>query len=209
MRKLRRNKHGWGVRPISLPTLLLVAFIAGCAAKVPPTMPAELYVRDVSWGIHDTAAVRGEVRELALHRDGDAFTCSTCHEGFTGELNEEALQGEHSDLKFDHGLNLRCLNCHHPENSDVYVDHDGSEIPADQPTRLCAKCHGPHYREWTLGVHGRINGFWSAQFGEPVKLECVQCHDPHKPAFDPMEPQRAPVLTRFQRQSEGATSHVE
>jgi pyruvate-formate lyase-activating enzyme len=94
-------------------------------------------------------------------------------------------------------MNLRCLNCHNPKNSDTYVNHDGTEIPSDSPTMLCAKCHGPHYREWTLGVHGRINGFWNDRSGEQKKLECVQCHDPHKPRFPVIAPQGPPPLTRF------------
>ena len=141
--------------------LLIIAALASAISCSPVTgTPAQgpLYQRDVSAGLSDTTPVRGPLRSLRLHRDGDEFECTTCHDGFEGEQTEAALQDEHKDITFDHGLNLRCLNCHNPKNCQTYVNHDGAEIPADQPTRLCAKCHGPLYREWQLGIHGRVNG---------------------------------------------------
>ena len=69
----------------------------------------------------------------------------------------------------------------HPANADAYDNFGDAEIPGDQPTMLCAKCHGPHYREWGLDVHGRVNGHWGAEWGEQRKLDCIQCHDPHDP----------------------------
>lgn len=154
---------------------------------------------------HEAMPVRGNPGPLAYIMDEDSFPCSTCHEGFDGELTNEALENTHSNITFDHGRNVRCSNCHHPTNADVYVDHDGSEIPSDEPTLLCAKCHGPHYREWTLDVHGRVNKFWDKRFGEQGKLACNQCHDPHQPRFQLMVPESPPVLTRFDLgQEEGA-----
>lgn len=175
----------------------------GEPAEEPEVEPAievagvNLYERDVSGGIHDIAPIRGERGPLGLHRDGDVYECTMCHDEFAGDLSADALQGEHSDFTFDHGLNLLCLNCHHSTNPDVFVQHDGSEIPGDEPTLLCAKCHGPHYREWRKAVHGRVNGVWDPRYGEQKKLECIQCHDPHRPKFPPMVPFPPPVHTRF------------
>lgn len=157
-----------------------------------------LYKRDVSKGIHDTAPVRGAKQVLALHLEGDAFPCSSCHEGFVGDQGTQALEDQHKDIVFDHGANSSCLNCHNAKNSDTYVDYAGNEIPGDQPTKLCAKCHGPQTREWEYGIHGRTNGHWDAKFGDQVKLDCVQCHDPHKPHFAQMVPRTRPRLSRFQ-----------
>ncbi len=184
--------------------LAMVLTMPACPEATTDEAPGQLYVRDVSQGIHDIAPVRGERGPLRLHRDGDEYACSDCHDGFEGDLGEEALEGEHSDITFNHGLNLLCLNCHHPENSDVFVYHDGSEIPGDQPTQLCAKCHGPHYREWRMSVHGREN---RVSVGDEVvakKLDCIQCHNPHRPKFEPMIPERPPVHTRFALKPGGA-----
>lgn len=184
-----------------------MAVVAGLGLAACPEAPdietqQDLYERDVSGGIHDLSPVRGDSGVLRLHVDGDEYECSMCHEGFTGEQQSDTLKGEHASITFDHGSNDRCLNCHHHENSDAYIRYDGSEIPSTEPTELCRKCHGPHFREWHLGVHGRVNGAWGAQVArdrglEQTKLDCIQCHDPHSPKFKPMKPERPPVHTRF------------
>lgn len=186
---------------------LIVMGNLGCTPLRPTEMPEVLYERDVGDGLHNLIPIRGERGALALHVDGEEVSCSVCHEGFEGDLSAEALEGEHANITFDHGANLLCLNCHNPKNSDAYVYHDGSEIPGDEPNRLCAKCHGPHYREWQNDVHGRVNRFWDKAYGEQRKAKCIECHDPHKPAFPKMAPQRAPVLTRFDHLASGESNH--
>jgi len=194
------------VRGLARAALAVSVALGAVSCLEIPNAPdeSELYARDVSPGIHETTPIRGERGPLRLHMDGDAFECSFCHEeGFTGDLSEAALEGQHADITFNHGANLLCLNCHNPKDSDAYVYHDGSEIPGDQPNRLCAKCHGPHYREWQHDVHGRVNTYWDKEFGDQKKLDCIQCHDPHQPSFPKMEPEPAPVLTRFNLSSHG------
>lgn len=183
--------------------------ICTCANQpvVDPSIP--VFERDISGGLHDIAPIRGELRPLKLHIDEDAIECSMCHEGFTGDLGDAALEGAHADIVFDHGRNVLCLNCHHPENSDAYVDFGGEEIAGDNPTQLCAKCHGPHFREWNHDVHGRVNAYWDSRFGEQKKLACVQCHDPHRPRFPQMAPEPPPRLTRFDALNQGALTDVE
>lgn len=183
---------------IAGPLILVVLSASSCSKSPVQANPKPLYERDVSAGIHNLAPVRGTRGPLRLNMDGDEYECSMCHEGFTGEFSKATLEGQHANIVFDHGLNLLCLNCHNPKNSDAYVYHDGSEIPADESTRLCAKCHGPHFREWSLDVHGRVNGAWDDSRGIQTKLDCIQCHDPHRPKFQRMKPLAPPVLTRFE-----------
>lgn len=177
-------------------SIVLIVLLLSCSA--PPDLDkAELYIRDISEGIHNTIPVRG-TPQLAFFMGEDAFSCSICHDGFTGGLQEQALEGQHAHIEFDHGLNVSCLNCHNRYDSDAYAYHDESIIPADEPNRLCAKCHGPQYRNWNLGIHGRRGPYWNELFGPVIKLDCIQCHDPHKPKFQLMKPEPAPVLTRFE-----------
>jgi hypothetical protein len=171
---------------------------SGCA-PAPEVAHRELYARPLTEQILDIEPVRGEMRPLVFTVDDMSVECSFCHEGFVGDLQEAALAGTHANIDFNHGMNLRCLNCHNEANADTFVDHDGSEIPSDQPILLCAKCHGPHYRDWQLGIHGRANGHWSARFGPREKLACIQCHDPHDPHFPSMAPDPPNRLTRFDR----------
>ena len=61
-------------------------------------------------------------------------------------------------------------------------------IPYSGVTRLCAGCHGPTYRDWERGMHGRTDGYWDETLGEPHRLSCTECHDPHWPRIPAMEP---------------------
>ena len=182
-------------------------FLTSCALTEPSDEATASYAPYFAPGPPDLEPVRGEVKQLGVYVDGEPFACTTCHDGFEGTLTKEALEDTHKDITFDHGRNVRCLNCHNPKNSDAYVDFDGSEIPSDNPTMLCAKCHGPHFREWSLDVHGRVLKYWDKSFGEQIKLACVQCHDPHRPRFQPMKPYSPPVMTRFNLVRADGESH--
>jgi hypothetical protein len=148
----------------------------------------------------DTSPVRGELKPMELTRSGFNYRCMECHRDLTAPKEQLDFKGEHVAIaaRFNHGLNTQCVNCHHPSNRNAFVDHDGGEIPSTQPARLCAKCHGPLYREWQRGAHGRQNGHWDRSKGPRVKLLCVQCHDPHEPAFKAMKPDPTPAYSRFE-----------
>jgi hypothetical protein len=120
------------------------------------------------------------------------FRCSECHRTRPEPYASGSEFTKHSEIRLAHGTNTRCLNCHHPVNRDAFVDDFGEEIPWEQPPRLCARCHGPVYRDWEHGSHGRINGHWDTSQGELVRLKCIQCHDPHHPPFQPLASAPAP-----------------
>jgi hypothetical protein len=108
---------------------------------------------------------------------------------------------EHERIKLDHGNNRFCLNCHHPTNRNAFVDYDGAEIREADVVLLCAKCHGPTYRDWKAGAHGRRNGYWNTSIGPQTRLRCIECHDPHQPAFKQMKPLPPP---RYPARAPGA-----
>jgi len=129
-----------------------------------------------------------QTKGLDLVKLGWTYNCMECHKLFPAKWHYDRPLNEHQDIKLDHGNNRFCLNCHHPTNRNAFVDYDGAEIAQADVVQLCAKCHGTIYRDWQAGVHGRQNGFWSAEKGDKTKLRCIQCHDPHSPKFKPMEP---------------------
>ena len=151
----------------------------------------------------DTTPVR-KPRPMVLQRSNNfSFRCQECHKDFKTPLEKAKKPiGEHRNLRFDHGLNLNCLSCHHPVSRNVYRDHDFSEIPSDKTVLLCRKCHGPVYRDWEAGIHGRLNGSWDKKYGQQ-KLACNQCHDPHAPAFQTITPMPPPHASRLQPHPEG------
>ena len=124
------------------------------------------------------------------------YECSECHRATPVPQTAGAEFTKHAEITLAHGMNTRCLNCHHPTNRNAFVDDFGEEIPWTQPQLLCARCHGPVYRDWQHGSHGRINGYWDTTRGEQVRLRCVACHDPHQPPFAPLSTSAGPNTLR-------------
>jgi hypothetical protein len=139
----------------------------------------------------DTRPVR-ETVGLELQRFGWKYDCMECHQLLKARWHHAGPLVEHRGLKLEHGANRFCLNCHHPTNRNAFVDYDGSEIAEQDVVLLCAKCHGPTYRDWKHGIHGRQTGSWKVPIAERSRLRCIQCHDPHRPAFPALAPEAAP-----------------
>jgi hypothetical protein len=155
----------------------------------------------------DASPVRGKP-QLTFYLTQFLYKCNECHIDLktpTYECDKYVKMptafhlplGAHRDMVFNHGINMRCFNCHNCANLETYIDYDGSEIPADRPVLLCRKCHGTTYRDWAAGVHGRINGYWDTSGGAQEKLECNQCHNPHHPHFPLLVPRPPPSQARI------------
>jgi predicted CXXCH cytochrome family protein len=100
-------------------------------------------------------------------------------------------------LAMAHGRNFRnenCYNCHDRSQLDQLHTAEGAKLRFDQATLLCAGCHGPTYRDWEAGVHGRTGGYWERSAGPIKREECTSCHDPHAPAFTGLIPMPGPHL---------------
>lgn len=122
-------------------------------------------------------------------------TCMDCHRVFPPRDDPPRQLLQHRHIVLDHGINDRCRNCHFLEDRDRLVLHGGEVIGFGRVVELCAKCHGPTYRDWQNGAHGRTNGFWDQTKGPIRRLGCTECHDPHQPrvpALDPVAPLPGP-----------------
>lgn len=136
--------------------------------------------------------------------EGVQRTCQDCHHLFLPREDAPVSQLQHSDIVLEHGINDRCRNCHHVENRNKLVLRGGAVIGFSESPLLCQKCHGPTFRDWQRGAHGRTNGYWDASRGEVRRLDCSECHDPHHPrhpAMDPIEPLPAPHTLRMGERS--------
>lgn len=160
---------------------------------VSPAAPAR---RVAAW-VTDPSPVRHPKLRPEIELAGFTYRCSDCHRLFPSPLETTRSLTQHRNIVLKHGINTRCFNCHHPTNRDAYVDDWGHEIPADQPQLVCAKCHGPVYRDWLNGAHGRTNGYWDASRGPRERRKCIECHDPHEPPFPPMTPAPGPDTLRM------------
>lgn len=145
----------------------------------------------------DTSPVRHPSFRPSYRVAGYTYNCSDCHRILPSPVETHRTLGQHTEIQLRHGLNTRCFNCHHRTNRDAFVDDFGGEIPWDEPQRLCARCHGPVYRDWEAGSHGRINGYWDTAAGPQTKRRCIECHDPHNPPFQSMAPAPAPNTLRM------------
>ena len=131
------------------------------------------------------------------------YRCSDCHRIIPSPAETDRTLTQHTEIQLEHGINTRCFNCHHRTNRDAFVDDYGREIPWDQPQLLCAKCHGPVYRDWQHGSHGRTNGYWDTTAGPQTRRRCIECHDPHQPPFPPLAPAPGPHTLRMGPQDYG------
>ena len=152
----------------------------------------------------DTATFRQSYAELIRTKaDLSDFDCYTCHEkGKPPTLRFDAQHNlvvpkEHNDVVMGHGTHNRnnnCFNCHDEQNLELLQARDGRQIKLAESAPLCGSCHGPTYRDWEAGAHGRTSGYWDRAAG-PIKRQiCVDCHNPHRPKIPSRTPAPGPHL---------------
>jgi hypothetical protein len=128
---------------------------------------------------------------------GRAITasCTTCHATRTPNRDNrvaEDLDEFHGGLIFAHA-SITCLACHDSTNYDRLRLADGSGLPYAEVMTLCAQCHGTQARDYEHGAHGGMTGYWDLTRGPRHRNNCVDCHDPHAPAFPRMMPTFKPI----------------
>jgi hypothetical protein len=119
------------------------------------------------------------------------FPCSDCHKDMKPNPARRELKDEHTNIVLNHAQGQRwCLDCHDTYDRDRLHLVNGQKIRFEESYLLCGQCHGDKYRDWKVGVHGKRTGMWN---GEKQYLLCVHCHNPHDPAFKPLQPMPPPV----------------
>lgn len=188
---MRGNLRSFWVPLVLLCGALVLALNpAPFVSPVPPATPVPAWATNTLPVRQVTLAPRYVVA-------GFTYNCSDCHRIIPSPRETERRLTQHTEIQLEHGLNTRCFNCHHTGNRDALVDDFGQEIPWNQPQLLCAKCHGPVYRDWQHGSHGRINGYWDPDQGPQTKRRCIECHDPHHPPFGTLPPAPGPNTLRM------------
>jgi len=111
--------------------------------------------------------------------------CSSCHATTTPNIDTRAsaeLDQFHQGLNYVHG-NLSCLSCHNAKNYDTLRLADSRPVEFADVMTLCSQCHGPQRRDYNMGLHGGMIGYWDLTKGGRTRNTCINCHDPHAPAF--------------------------
>jgi hypothetical protein len=150
-----------------------------------------------------TATARVSAAELFATPGADTsdFDCYVCHEKGKAPVihfdknGQIVIPTEHKDIVMghgSHGRNNNCFNCHNETNLVTLQTRDGGELKITDSPSLCGSCHGPTFRDWEAGVHGRTGEYWNAALGETTYKPCTSCHDPHHPKFPGRKPAPAP-----------------
>lgn len=199
------SPSGSGWRHYWVPAALLASAVLWAFNPLPYASVVSDPVPVPSWATDPTP-----VRQPHLQPEYQAgvftYRCSECHKIIASPPETFRTLTQHREIQLEHGINTRCFNCHHPTNRDAFVDDYGREIPWDHPPVLCGKCHGPVYRDWQHGSHGRTNGYWDRTKGEQTRRRCIECHDPHRPSFPALAPAPGPRTLRMGPQ-DFATPH--
>lgn len=190
------NRTNWALGLTSVVFLLIgagmIADLWGTLQPRPPVPPVDV-------AFLDQTASRVSYADLVRTKgDLSDFKCYVCHEKDDppplrfDEQHNLLIPEEHGNIIMAHGTHNRnnlCYNCHNETNLLTFSTRDGHQFGFAESSYLCGSCHGPNLRDWEAGVHGRTNGYWLRSAGPALRLDCVNCHDPHSPRI----PGRAPA----------------
>lgn len=141
------------------------------------------------------------------HGEAVTVSCATCHATTRPNIETRAaaeLDQFHQGLKYAHG-NLTCLSCHNANDYDTLRMADSRPVAFENVITLCSQCHGPQRRDYDMGLHGGMNGHWDLTKGGRTRNTCVNCHDPHSPAYplvQPVFPPKDRISVSAKRQAE-------
>ncbi len=129
-----------------------------------------------------------------FHGKAVRVSCGSCHATTAPNIETRTaaeLDQFHQGLKYAHG-HLTCLSCHNAQDYDRLRMADSRPVDFTDSMTLCSQCHGPQRRDYDMGLHGGMNGHWDLAKGGRTRNTCVNCHDPHAPAFPVVMPVLAP-----------------
>ena len=208
------RRTAWVLSALTLVFLALAgAFLYNVWGRLPNPSPIPL----VDLAFLDTATARESYAELVRKKaDLSDFDCYGCHErGKPPPIRYDTnhviiIPKEHANLVMAHGRhdrNNNCFNCHNENNLEHFQTRDGRELKFAESTPLCGSCHGPTYRDWEAGIHGRTSGHWARELGEYRRRDCVECHNPHAPKFPGRNPAPGPHPLRELTATSPETKH--
>jgi formate-dependent nitrite reductase cytochrome c552 subunit len=144
--------------------------------------PVEIHVPPRLTGVATT-----EVDSLRRPVQASCVSCHSLRPPAEIPTSTAALDEFHQGLTFNHG-ELSCASCHAPGPTPRLRRADGTTLDLRDAILLCRQCHGPQGRDYDHGAHGGMTGHWDLSVGGRMRNHCVDCHDPHTPAFQPTRP---------------------
>jgi formate-dependent nitrite reductase cytochrome c552 subunit len=199
-KKSAEPNYGWWIAGVLFLTALSFVFdLWGDTKKIRQHPPVD----EVFYSTHP---VRESYAGALTTGVGLEYRCSDCHDAMEPpEIAPKVTEG-HEEIVLRHEEAMTCYTCHSRTNRDALNDIYGTEVSFVASENICHRCHGPRYRDWKLGIHGRMQGYWDKTKGEKRNITCVSCHDPHAPAFQLMKPSPMPSRDNYINESKG-TGH--
>ncbi len=117
------------------------------------------------------------------------YACTECHSKPLSEMKGNEFKKAHWNLKMIHANKetMNCVTCHNSNNMDELTSITGKSIDLNNSYKLCSQCHTKQFEDWKGGAHGKRIGGWAPP---RASMTCVNCHNPHQPAFDKKWPAR-------------------
>jgi hypothetical protein len=199
----RGTNHGWWVGAVFV--ALAVSFICDWWGdrKIIREQPV------VQERFYSTHPVREPFVEAQTKTAGFEYACNSCHALMKPPQEPRKLMAEHEEIVMKHEPGMSCYTCHNREDRDMLNDIYGRLVSFEQSENVCRRCHGPRFRDWKRGIHGRPSGYWDEAKGEFMNVTCVYCHNPHEPHFDPMQPSPPPSRDDFMKKDNHTETHHE
>lgn len=150
---------------------------------------------------------------IDYHGNETTVACATCHATREPDRSNggggKTPQAFHQGLVYAHG-GQSCLSCHNSEGYDSLRLADGRKLAFADSQQLCAQCHGPQTRDYQHGSHGGMRGYWDKAKGDRTRNTCLDCHDPHAPAYPAWTPVFPPrdAAARQQAEREARAGHA-
>ncbi|WP_250436934.1 cytochrome c3 family protein [Hanstruepera flava] len=118
-----------------------------------------------------------------------SYACTECHSKPLQDMENTDLKKAHWDIEIVHANEntMNCTTCHNPENMDNLKSLTSNHIDFNASYQLCSQCHTKQFEDWKGGAHGKEIGGWAPP---RASLTCVNCHNPHNPAFGTKWPAR-------------------
>lgn len=168
-----------------------IAALAACGRDQPQRLRPPPGAATGSVVIHQparlTSIATGESDALGRPERVACVTCHTLRTPAQLPTTVDELDEFHQGLRFAHG-ELSCASCHVAGDQRSLRLADGSAVDMRDAMTLCRQCHGPQFRDYEHGSHGGMTGHWDLSAGDRMRNHCVDCHDPHVPAFQPTLP---------------------
>ncbi|VAW29323.1 hypothetical protein MNBD_BACTEROID06-517 [hydrothermal vent metagenome] len=120
-----------------------------------------------------------------------SFPCNNCHTQELSKMISNDVLGKkaHWNIQLNHATEeaLTCITCHSSNDVEYLTLNNNKKIDFNKSQKVCMQCHSTQYNDWIGGAHGKKLGGWAPP---RVSNTCVNCHDPHSPAFETRWPSR-------------------